>query len=112
MSTNLDKITMWWQKQIDAGRSWVCLSFIKWKKDCEKSREKEEELKKDMEDHQFFRTFGNADCIYAFSAESEEALQEKLMALKENRPLFFSSYYLYGQCRLIKKERWRIGVRI
>lgn len=104
-----DDETMWWQDQINAGRAWICLCFIKWKKNCWRSEQKEKELQQDTETRRFFRTFGNADCIYAFSAENENELKKRLAELEANRQLFFSSYFVYGCLKKVNDEgRWRL----
>lgn len=102
-----DNESMWWQEQIENGRNWICLSFIKWKKGGEEN-EKRAKLNKDTDRHRFYRTFGNADNIYAFSAISEEKLLAELERFKENRNCFFSAYFLYGKCQPAGSEMWII----
>lgn len=97
----------WWREQLDNGKSWLCLCFIKLNLENDDCRTAEEKMKDIVGNYKCFRTFGNADFIFAFSEKSDKALKEKLDNIKamnsksqENtgRRIFFSNYYLCGEC--------------
>ena len=96
----------WWESQIGSDKRWICLCFIKLNLENENYRQAESQMKELVEDHKCFKTFGNADFIFAYSNESEAKLKERLKRIQEinersredtGKNVFFSNYYLYGK---------------
>lgn len=107
----------WWQMQLDSERPWLCLCFIKLNLENDGHKTAEKEMARYAENFKCFRTFGNADFIFAFSDKSKNELKERLNKIKEmnlkskertGKKIFFSNYYLYGECRFKENGIFRI----